>query len=127
MQLLTTTPELFPFTTRLSSGQNASADPMSSSVQELSDLYFRGSEFYAMGSVALPAADAALDLHNLIVFAPRTTEPIGDMDSKIMALAARAQARMIEISNISNTTSRRSEVARATQDEQPQFTLVGLP
>ena len=127
MQLLTTQPELFPYMTRLSPGQNALADPMKGSIQELRDLYYRGSAFYTMGSLALPPADAALDLHNLTIFGPSPTDDIGSTDSKILALAARAQARKAEMSAIWEMTLRRSEVIRATQDLQPEFNLVSVP
>lgn len=126
LQLLSTEAELFPFTTRLSSGQNAIADPLQSSVTELADLYFRGSVAYSTGPLARGPADAALDTHNLSVLAPAPNESISSMDSKIIALAMRAHARMLEMSEMMASSANRAEVVRAMEEQPPHYTQVSI-
>lgn len=119
-----TEPELFPFTSRLSSGQDAVADPMQSSVKQLADLYFRGSTAYSMGPLALGSADASLDSHNLSLLAPAPSDSISSMDAKVFALATRSHARMSEISETWAATSQRSEVINATKEHPPEYNQV---
>lgn len=99
---------------------------MQSSVAELADLYFRGSVAYSTGPLALDSADAALDTHNLSVFAPTPYDSISSTDSKIITLAMRTHARMLEMSETWASSVKRSEIIRAMEEQPPRYNQVRI-
>lgn len=124
LQLLALQPELLPYTTRLSSGLDAIADPMQSSVAQLVSLYFRGSVVYSMGPLAVPAADASLDLHNLSTLALSHADNVASVDIKVLSMAQRAHDRRLELVQGWDLTASRPEVIRATKEHPPEYNQV---
>lgn len=122
--MLVTEPELFPFTTRLSSGLDPINDPMQSSVTELASLYFRGSTVYSMGPLAFSAADASLSMHSLSTLGLARADNVSSVDAKIKAIAHRANTRRLELSEGWKITANRPEVIRARQQLAPVYNQV---
>lgn len=126
MQLIQSEPELFPYSTWQATGIDPLNDPHSSSLSELTSLYFEGPDSYAAGIQGTNTLDRSLDAQSLALLSYSESDSITTLDQKLMDLMNRAVGRTREIGRIRSAVLGRPELSQAmnTTDD---YNMVLLP
>lgn len=113
MQLIESEPELFPYSTRLATGVDPENDPQSSSLAELTSLYFKGPGSYAAGIPGANPLDRALDDQSLALLSYSESDSVATVHQKLVEVMGKALGRTQEIASIHSAVLKRSEFTQA--------------